>query len=293
MNRPSRSGRDGHNGHKGKNLFQDRGLHAKKSFGQCFLADPNIARRIAREAVVEPGCTTLEIGAGTGALTVPLLDRGAHVIAIERDRDLVPVLRESLADAVQAGQLAIHELDAASCDWSALLAGMPRPHVVVGNVPYQITGRLLERATAMAGSVQRVVFMIQKEVADRIEAPCGTRDYGALSVFVRRSFRVVRRIAVPPTCFRPQPSVHSAIVVFEPLSPPPEPVDGVLRELVLTAFSHRRKTLRNAWRGAFRLEDGAWVQAAADCGIRLDVRAETLTPQDFDRVASWVREKTR
>ncbi len=289
----TRSSRPVGNGREGKDLFQDRGLHAKKSFGQCFLADPNIARRIAREAVVEPGGTALEIGPGTGALTVPLLDRGARVIAIERDRDLVPLLRESLANAVRDGQLEVHELDAATCDWSALLAGKPRPHIVVGNVPYQITGRLLERATAMAGHVQRVVFMIQKEVADRIEAPCGTRDYGALSVFVRRSFRVMRRIAVPPTCFRPQPSVHSCIVVFEPLSPPVEPVDGVLRDLVLTAFSHRRKTLRNAWRGAFQLEDGAWVQAAAECGIRLDVRAETLTPEDFDRVASWVREKTR
>lgn len=287
----SRSSRPAREGHKGKSLFQDRGLHAKKSFGQCFLADPNIARRIAREAVVQPGGTALEIGAGTGALTVPLLDQGAHVIAIERDRDLVPVLRESLDGAVQSGRLEVHELDAATCDWSALLAGKPQPHVVVGNVPYQITGRLLERATAMAGDVHRVVFMIQKEVADRIEAPCGTRDYGALSVFVRRSFRVVRRIAVPPTCFRPQPSVHSAIVVFEPHAPPPEPVDSLLRDLVLTAFSHRRKTLRNAWRGAFGIEDEQWVQIAQSCGIRLDVRPETLTPEDFDRVAWRVRER--
>ncbi|PKN39539.1 MAG: ribosomal RNA small subunit methyltransferase A, partial [Deltaproteobacteria bacterium HGW-Deltaproteobacteria-20] len=190
-------------GQRGRHLFRDRGLRAKRSFGQCFLADPNIARRIARECVPEPGGTALEIGAGTGALTLPLLDRGARVVAIERDREIVPILEEALHEAIAAGRLTVHELDAASCDWLGLLSGMPRPHAVVGNVPYQITGRLLERATEIAAAVQRVVFMIQKEVADRIEAPCGSRDYGALTVFVRRSFHVVRLISLPPTCFRP------------------------------------------------------------------------------------------
>jgi 16S rRNA (adenine1518-N6/adenine1519-N6)-dimethyltransferase len=275
----------------GRRAFRDRGLRAKKSFGQCFLADANIARRIAREAVGEAAGTALEIGAGTGALTVHLLDQGAQVVAIERDRELVPVLHEVFAEACERGQLRIEEADAATCDWIALIADKPRPHVVVGNVPYQITGRLLERATEVADQVQRVVFMIQKEVADRIEAPCGTKDYGALSVFVRRSFHVVRRIAVPPTCFRPQPSVHSAVMVLEPNDPTPPPVDDVLRAVVLTAFSRRRKTLRNAWRGAFGFDDEVWGELAREAAVRLDVRAETLSPEDFGRVAEGVQRR--
>lgn len=275
----------------GRRIFSARGLRAKKSFGQCFLADANVARRIAREAVVQPGTTVLEIGPGTGALTRHLLDRGARVIAIERDRDLVPVLGEALAGAVEANQLSIREDDAASCDWRALLDPEPRPHAVVGNVPYQITGRLLERATEIAGRVERVVFMIQREVADRIDAPVGTKEYGALSVFVRRSFRVVRRIAVPPTCFRPRPSVHSAVVVLEPHRIVPSAADETLRTLVLTSFSRRRKTLRNAWRGAFGLEDAAWQQVAEHVGVSLDARAETLEPEQFDAVAAWIRSR--
>lgn len=273
----------------GRRLFVDRGLRAKKSFGQCFLADPNIARRIAREAIGEPPGTALEIGPGTGALTKHLLERGARIIAIERDRDLVPVLRESLCDACAQGLLTITEADAVTADWAALIEHEPEPHVVVGNVPYQITGRLLERATEVASHVQRVVFMIQKEVADRIDASVGTKDYGALSVFVRRSFRVVRRFAVPPTCFRPQPSVHSAVVVLEPRVPALPPADEILRTLVLTSFSRRRKTLRNAWRGAFGLDDGAWQAAAREAKVSLEARAETLEPEEFEKIAAWVR----
>jgi len=210
------------------------------------------------------------------------------VVAIERDREMIPILREAFRGAIDSGQLTIHEADAAACDWASLLGESPAPRVVAGNVPYQITGRLLERATAMAAEVQRVVFMIQKKVADRIEARCGTREYGALSVFVRRSFHVVKRLAVPPSCFRPQPSVHSAVLVMEPNQPIVGPVSEVLRTLVLTSFSRRRKTLRNAWRGAFGLDGPAWEQLARDAGIGLDARPETLSPQDYERVASSV-----
>ncbi len=273
----------------GRHLFQKRGLHAKRSFGQCFLADSNIARKIARAAVGPEAGTVLEIGAGTGALTHPLLECGARVVAIERDRDLVPVLNQTLTEAATLGRLRIVEADAVSTDWLRLLEGEPRPHVVAGNVPYQVTGRLLERATEVAGRVRRVVFMIQKEVADRIEAAPGTKDYGALSVFVRRSYEVEDRFAVPPTCFRPQPSVHSAVVVLEPVTPSPPAADDILRTLVVRAFSKRRKTLRNAWRGVFGLDVGNLETLAANAAFSLDARAETLIPSQFDQAADWVR----
>lgn len=273
----------------GRRLFRDRGLRAKKSFGQCFLADANIARRIAREAIPEQSGTVLEIGAGTGALTTTLLDRAERVVAIERDRELIPVLHEAFAEAVASGKLVVHERDAAAGGWLDLLHDAPRPHVVTGNLPYQITGRLLERATEVAPHVNRVVFMVQREVADRIAAPVGTKDFGALSVFVRRSFAVVRRVPVPPSCFRPQPSVHSAVIVLEPRQPTVDPADEVLRTLVVTSFSRRRKTLRNAWRGAFGLDDEQWRRLADRTGVDLDARAETLEPEVFDRVAGEIR----
>ena len=132
----------------------------KKSFGQHFLADPRIAAAIAQLATTPPGGTLLEIGPGQGALTTHLLPRAGRLVAIERDRDLVPLLGETFADAIASGQLTIVEDDAATADWAQLLASGPGPRVVVGNVPYNITGRLLERAVQIAAHIDSVVFMI-------------------------------------------------------------------------------------------------------------------------------------
>lgn len=277
----------------GRRLFREQGLRAKRSFGQCFLADPNIARRIALEATTPEGGTVLEIGAGTGALTAPLLARASCVVAIERDRDLIPVLSEAFAEPISSGRLLVVEADAAAVDWVALLLRGASPRVVAGNVPYQITGRLIERAAGIAAHVDRVVFMVQREVADRIAAPVGSADYGALSVFVRRSFRVTRRIPVPPSCFRPQPSVHSSVIVLDPVRPSPGEADEVLQTLVLTSFSHRRKTLRNAWKGAFGLGADVWERIAEEARIDLAQRAQTLEPVAFDQVAEAIRASVR
>ncbi|MCL2822812.1 MAG: 16S rRNA (adenine(1518)-N(6)/adenine(1519)-N(6))-dimethyltransferase RsmA [Polyangiaceae bacterium] len=276
----------------GRKLFVERGLRAKKSFGQCFLADKNIAKRMARECVLEPGSSVLEIGAGTGALTGPLLDLNAKVVAVERDRDMIPILNASFSTNVESGQLSIHEADAAACDWSAILDRMPRPRAAVGNLPYQITGRLLERATCAAAKVDRIVFMVQKEVADRIAAPPGTREYGALSVFMQRSFHIVRRFPVPPQCFRPQPSVHSTVIVMEPNKPPVEPASNEFRKFVLGSFSARRKTIRNAWGGFLPSSlsndhEELLSEIAADLGIQLDFRPEQLSPDQFER--AWMQ----
>lgn len=274
----------------GKHVFRERGLRAKRSFGQCFLADANIARRIAKLAVRAPGCTALEIGAGSGALTRELLACGANVVAIERDRDLVPVLQISFHEAIEQGRLHIHEADAATCDWQELLANHPLPHVLVGNIPYQITGRLLHRATEACAEMQRVVFMVQKEVADRIAALPGSKNYGAMSIFVQHCFRICERIVVPPTCFRPQPSVYSTIVSLEPHAPLPEPIDHVMQVLVTKAFSRRRKTLRNAWRDAFCVTEQEWQRIARDCQVCLDARPEQLSPAHFAAICAKLRD---
>ncbi|MCU0693273.1 MAG: 16S rRNA (adenine(1518)-N(6)/adenine(1519)-N(6))-dimethyltransferase RsmA [Polyangiaceae bacterium] len=278
----------------GRALFRARGLRAKRSFGQCFLADANIARAIAREATTPPGGTTLEIGAGTGALTRPLLERAARVVAIERDRQLVPLLQESLGSWLTADRLRLVEADAVQCDWVGLLQQGPAPRIVAGNVPYQITGRLLEKAVSVAAHVDRVVFMVQREVAERVAATCGSKQYGALSVFVTRAYVVRRRLAVPASCFRPRPEVDSSVLVLERRQDQPvEPCDEAFEALVVAGFAQRRKTLRNAWRDVLELDAAQLHDIARSASIDLGARAETLPVTAFEAMAREVRARTR
>lgn len=269
-----------------KTALDARGLRAKKHFGQCFLADANLAARIARAATEPSGGTVLELGAGTGALTRPLLERAARVVAVERDRDLLPVLREDFADDVASGRLVLVEGDAKTADWGTLLSG-PEPHVLAGNLPYQITGPLLERTTGFAASIARAVFLVQLEVADRLAAEPGSGNYGALTVFTSAAFDVDRAFVVKRGAFYPQPRVDSAVVVLTPRRSPVAETPA-LRALVSAAFAQRRKKLRNAWAAPAGLDAEAVRAAATRCGVDLDARGETLSVDDFARVAREV-----
>lgn len=266
-----------------KALCERYGLRPKHHFGQNFLADRNVARRIA-ELTAASGGTVVELGAGLGALTLPLLELGARVIAVERDRDLVPVLRRELAAEIAAGRLRVEEADAKAVDLAALFAESPRPHVLAGNLPYQISGPLLERAVAQAPLVERVVFLVQLEVAERLCAKRGDPSYGALSVFTQAAFDVSRAFVVRRGAFYPQPRVDSAVVVLTPLAAPTRETEE-FRELVRRAFEQRRKQLKNAWSGAMGLEPAALEAAAARAGIDLSRRGETLSVEEFARMA--------
>jgi 16S rRNA (adenine1518-N6/adenine1519-N6)-dimethyltransferase len=265
--------------------LRDRGLRPKKSFGQNFLADQHAARAIAEAATTPPGGTVLEIGAGLGALTRPLLERAARVVAIERDRDLVPILREELAAEEQEGRFSLIEADAAAVEWLAVLASGPRPHVVAGNLPYQITGRLLELATRASASIDRAVFMVQAEVAERLVAPPGGDAYGALSVFAQAAFGVSRLLTVKAGAFYPRPEIDSAVVVLEPGRPPRAAETDAFREAVRAAFAARRKTLRNAWKGLYGWSKDELDAHAAAAGVDLDRRGETLSVEEFAALA--------
>ncbi len=268
-----------------KTLLEHYQLRAKKHFGQNFLADAQLAGRIARLATEPPGGTVVEIGAGLGALTAPLLDRAARVVAIERDRDLVPVLEDRFADAVMEARLQIVEADAKQADYMRLLAG-PEPQVMAGNLPYQITGPLLQTAVRLARHVARVVVLVQLEVAERLAADPGTGAYGALTVFVRAQYAVRRALVVRRGAFYPQPGVDSAVVVLDPLARALAEETPLFREVVHAAFAQRRKKLRNAWRA---LDTRGDLEAAASrAGIDLDARGETLSPADFARMANEV-----
>lgn len=271
-------------------LLARHGLRPKRSFGQNFLVAPHVVERIAALCARDDDrapVRVVEIGAGLGALTHALLARGASVAAIERDRELVPVLEAELAADVEAGRLEIVEADAASVDYRALFASRPAAtRVLAGNLPYQITGRLLELATELADVVDRVVVMVQREVADRLVAAAGTKAYGQLTVFVQAAFTVRRALLVGAGNFHPAPEVESAVVELQPRRDARTIETPMFRQVVHLAFGERRKTLRNALRSLVAGEASAAV--AADSGVDLQRRGETLDVAEFARLADAI-----
>lgn len=270
-----------------KSTLTRYGLVAKRHFGQNFLADARLATRIAELCTEPSDGSVIELGAGLGALTRPLLERAARVVAVERDRDLVPVLRAEFSGALEAGRLAVEEADAKTIDLAVLLSGAPRPHVLAGNLPYQISGPLLTRAVAHGALFNRVVFLVQLEVADRLAAQPGDDAYGALSVFAQARFSPRRAFVVRRGAFYPQPRVDSAVIVLEPRSEPIVETEA-LRALVHAAFGKRRKKLANAWKGLFDLDTDKLAGAAGRAGIDLEARGETLDVAAFARMAEEV-----
>lgn len=266
-------------------LLRARGLAPKKRFGQNFLTDLHAARTIAEAATTPPGGTVLEIGAGLGALTRPLLERAARVVSIEFDRDLVPILAAELSEPIASGKLTLVEADAMDVDWAGRLAEGPAPRVLAGNLPYLITGKLVERAVQLAHVVDRAVFMIQSEVVDRLAAPPDGEAYGALSVFVQAAFDVKRVLTVKGGAFYPRPEVDSAVVLLTPHRPRRAEETPAFRAAVKAAFGARRKTLRNAWKGLYGWSKEELEARAAAVGIDLTARGETLAVEDFARIA--------
>jgi len=270
-----------------KALLERYGLKPKYSFGQNFLADERLCARIAETCAAEGG-SVVELGAGLGALTRPLLASGVSwLLAVERDRELVPALGHELAADVEAGRLEILEADAKSLDFVAAFAGRPKPHVLAGNLPYQITGPLLEKAVHSAPSIERAVFLVQLEVADRLAAAPNSEAYGALSVFAQRAFKVERAFVIRRGAFYPQPNVDSAVVRLEPIGSGPETDE--FRAVVRGAFAQRRKQLKNAWTRVFGERGIDLVAAAERAGIDLSARGETLSVADFVRMAEELR----
>jgi 16S rRNA (adenine1518-N6/adenine1519-N6)-dimethyltransferase len=216
-----------------------------------------------------------------------LAARAKKLTAVERDRELVPVLARELADPIAKGVLDLVEGDAQAVDVAAIL-GPPdpaSPRVLCGNLPYQITGSLLQLAVAAADHVERVVFLVQAEVAERLVAQPSTKIYGALTVFVRAAFDVSRVMTVSKGSFHPPPDVTSAVVRLTPVRPPRARETDTFRAVVKGAFGTRRKTLRNAWSG-LNLDAQSLAAIAAEANVSLDARGETLSVDDFARVAA-------
>jgi 16S rRNA (adenine1518-N6/adenine1519-N6)-dimethyltransferase len=249
---------------------------AKRRLGQHFLTDPRLLGRIADALGAGPGDTVLEIGPGLGGLTAALVGRAGRVVAIEKDGDLVPALRGRFPDAT------IVLGDALELNWSALVGG---PFLVAGNIPYNITSPLLDKALDPPRP-RRIVFLVQKEVADRVTAAAGDADFGALSVGVQSVARAERLFTVPAGAFQPRPKVDSAVLRLTPLERPlVAPQDqGNFRRLVVGLFGFRRKQMVRALRELTGwTADGAGA-ALARAGIAPHLRPEVLTPEAFVRL---------
>jgi 16S rRNA (adenine1518-N6/adenine1519-N6)-dimethyltransferase len=267
-------------------LLEQYGLRPKHPFGQNFLSDAGIARQIAELSTTPPGGTVVEIGAGLGSLTRPLLGRAARVIAIERDRDLVPALGDEFRGDIADGRLVVVEADAKQVNYAALLDGTARPRAIAGNLPYQLTGPLLRLTVELAEHFDRAVYMVQLEVAERLMAKPSEKEYGALTVFVTAALTVERKMIVRRGAFYPQPRVDSAVVLLTPRAVPVCRETPEFRAVVKAAFSQRRKTLRNAWRGLPNVDGEQLALAAAKADIDLDARGETLDAAAFARMTT-------
>ena len=250
-----------------------------KRLGQHFLADGRVLRRIADALELTGEETVVEIGPGRGALTDLLAERARRLVAIELDRALAEMLRARYAGRPH---VEIVERDVLETDLAALAGG---PYVLAGNVPYYITTPILFHALTPPAP-RRAVYLVQREVADRIVAGAGTDAYGALSVNVQASAEARVLFNVPAGAFRPPPKVESAVVRVERLAVPLAGAAEVepLRRLVQAAFGLRRKQMRRVLRTVRGLDAEAAEAVLAAAGVAPDARPETLAPADFVRL---------
>ncbi len=253
-------------------------MRAKRSLGQNFLVDGGVVNRILEIAGAREGARILEIGPGRGALTAEIVSCGADCVALEKDDTLAPALVERFGDDLRL----IHG--------DALEANLSAPEladrVVIGNLPYNVAVPILRRLLDVDPPFPRLVLMFQKEVAERLTAGPGTKQYGIPSLMVRISSKARLALTVPPGAFRPAPKVQSAVILLEPLAAPPLPTEARAPFLDAAAawFRYRRKTIRNGL-----LQSGTNA-ATADraleaADIKPTARPETL---DVDKlIALW------
>ncbi len=248
----------------------------RKSLGQHFLSDRRILGRIADALQLKGGETVLEIGPGRGALTDLLVERAGRLIAIEYDRALAAMLRERYA---RGANVIVAEADVLEVSLGDLAAG---PYVLVGNVPYYITTPILFHAL-VPPRADRAVYLVQREVAQRLSARPGTKEYGALTVNVGAVARAETLFAVPAGAFAPPPKVESAVVRITPRAEPliATEEERPFRVLVQGAFGMRRKQMRRVVRSLFSLDAEGADEILAAAGIAPADRPEVLSVEQF------------
>lgn len=248
----------------------------KKKWGQHFLNDPNIARKIAAQADLSPTDTVWEVGAGQGVLTCALLDAAGAVLTFEIDKTLWPHLEQRFAEELAAQQLTIVRQDVLRADWSEHLAESSIK--LAANLPYQITSPFLFRLVDFAPHFTVAVLMMQREVALRLRAEPGSKEYGVLGLKLRRHFDIEYLFTVEPHLFTPPPRVRSAVVRLRPRQDKPDiPDEKLYYKLIETAFGARRKMLRRNLRALLNDDQLQTLGQSFD----LSRRGESLHEAEF------------
>ena len=249
---------------------------SKKRFGQNFLINPRTADRIVRAIDVNEGEDILEIGPGRGILTERILGKGAHLTAVEIDRELIPDLTKQFGGEKL---FKLIEGDIIDVDLSAFGG---RRFKIIGNLPYNISGALFEWLIDHHEHIDLAIVTVQKEVASRVKAVPGSRDYGSLSVLVGMFYNVARLFDIAPGSFSPKPKVTSSVLR---LTPDRRLIAGIdyesFRQFVYACFARKRKTLVNSLSSTMNLEKPYLEKTLVSLGKRTDIRAEHMSGQDF------------
>lgn len=269
-------------------VLQKYHFNFQKKYGQNFLVDPHVLEKIMDAAQITKEDCVVEIGPGIGTMTQYLAERAGHVVAVEIDKALIPILGETLSgyDNVE-----IINGDILKVDMNRLVAEKNggRPVKVVANLPYYITTPIIMGLFESDVPIESITIMVQKEVAERMQVGPGTKDYGALSLAVQYYAKPEIVAMVPPNCFIPRPNVGSAVIRLDRYSMPPVQVrdDKFMFALIRASFNQRRKTLVNGLGNAASLpvNKDAVKDALSQMGLSETVRGEVLTLEQFAALA--------
>lgn len=272
-----------------KEIIKKYEFKFKKRLGQNFITDPGILNKIVDVAEITKDDLVIEVGPGLGTLTKAIAIRAGRVISIEIDKDLIPILQDTLGDV---DNVEVVEGDALKLNLDQLVLeklGELKPYKIVANLPYYITTPLIMHFLEEGYNVERIVVMVQKEVAERIVAKPGTKDYGALTVNLELFTQAKIAFTVPRQVFIPRPDVDSAIVDLLVRKEFPYPTDDreFLRKLITAAFGQRRKTLLNAL-GSLSIEKNILSEAMEKTNIDSKRRGETLSLEEFVLLANEI-----
>jgi len=271
-------------------LLKQNNLYAGKELGQNFLSNSGTAEMIVKKTGISKETMVMEIGPGLGALTVHIAKTAGHVIAVEKDSRLVPLLQQAL-DSENIQNVTIINKDVLKIDINEIVRN--RKVVVIGNLPYNISSQILFRLVEKRSCVEKAFLMFQKELAKRIIASPGGRDYSRLSAVVQYAADINFVANIGPSSFFPRPDVDSTILKFDFFEDKElnQEQEKLMFNVIKAAFSKRRKSLKNSMTGGeFEYEKEFVIQALKAAGIDAKRRAETLTVDEFKSLALAVWE---
>ena len=279
-----------------KEIISKYNFNFRKDYGQNFLIDSNILEKIVDSAEITKEDMCIEIGPGIGTMTQYLCERAKKVIAVEIDKELIPILNETLS---AYDNVRIINQDISKLDLEKLVneENDGKPVKVVANLPYYITTPIIMGLFEKKVPVFSITVMVQKEVADRMQVGPGTKDYGALSLAVQYYSKPEIVATVSPSCFIPQPKVGSAVIKLSKYDKPPIEVcdDKLLFKVIKAAFNQRRKTLVNALKnsGEINVNREQIEEILNDMNLSLTVRGETLTLDEFAILTNKIKMYTK